>query len=549
MKRPYSGFTLVELIVVIATIGILATITVIGLTRYQADTRDARRVSSVQAISESLEKYYDANGEYPSCSAVTATASTLTKDTLKGLSSTTVRAPQAPSGESNSIKCGAALTVAGADFFEYVGDGSSACTGSVSCLRYTLKYKDEATAQIKSIQSRRNTSIATSGAATMSVTNTGFDTISVQWTEVPNASAYLVQASLSASFSSPIEAATSAGQLTQVMNGLSVATTYYFRVRADSGGTQGNWSNTISATTQNITAPVCTGASSSSSQITVNWNSVANATSYNLRYSTSAAMTSPITTNGLTGTSRVVTGLAAGTTYYFQVMAVNGSINSGWSIICSQITNVPPPTCNASTLNSNTQITPSWSAVGGATSYTFQYATNPGFASPSTITGITSTSRTVSGLNNGTTYYFRVAALSGATSSVYASCPSATTGVSGPTSVGWSGRGEAVRCYTCVAWMPGQDPGYGSTWWTVGMYIYGSCEPGATVVTRLYSYYARSNGSSANDASLMDWTWGNQERHIVSGDDSWYGWFQGWVACQIGSTRAGDTYLGNAGPY
>lgn len=48
----------------IAVIGILATITVVGFGRYQADGRDTQRASDASIIVEHLEKYYRANGEY-----------------------------------------------------------------------------------------------------------------------------------------------------------------------------------------------------------------------------------------------------------------------------------------------------------------------------------------------------------------------------------------------------------------------------------------------------------------------------------------------------
>jgi prepilin-type N-terminal cleavage/methylation domain-containing protein len=558
MRRISRGFTIIELLVVVAVIGILATITLIGFNRYQADTRDSQRSSQATIISEALERYYEKNGEYPSCPSLTASASTVTSDVLTGLEAKTLVAPQDKNGEDNSIKC-QDLSISDPDLFAYVGDGSTACATGDACLSYTLKYKEESTGTIKTISSHRSTSLLTSGdISTLAATAYSFSQVNLAWTGVGGATSYNIQWHLNTNdFTTPTGTKTSSSPSTSV-TGLTLGSVYYFRVQPATTSEVGNWSNVASATTYTLDTPVITATAdpaSPASQLKVTWTSVPNATSYSLQYSTSGAVngvtgdftTSPTT---LTTTSPyVLGGLGAGQTRYFHVKSVASGFTSGWSSTDSAITELPAPVCNTSTKDTNRQITVSWSASAGALTYELDYASNSGFTGATTVTGITGTSKTVSSLNNGTTYYFRVRGVNGSVQSVSGACPSAATGVDGPTSVTWSGRGEAVRCYTCVSWMPGGDPGYGSTWWTVGMYISGTCQPGATVVTRLYAYYAYSNGSSANGATLMDWTWGTQERYVVSGSDSWYGWFQGWVACQVGSTRVGDTYLGNAGPY
>ena len=162
-NKQKKGFTIIELIVVIAVIGILAGISIVGFKRYQADTRDARRSSSITSISEALEKYYDINGEYPSCSALSATGTSVSQTTLKGIDQSTLVAPQASSSDTNSIKCtssGNVLNSGGVDFFEYQGDNSTNCNGSVSCPQFVLKYKDESSGTVKTISSRRSTVVA-----------------------------------------------------------------------------------------------------------------------------------------------------------------------------------------------------------------------------------------------------------------------------------------------------------------------------------------------------------------------------------------------------
>jgi prepilin-type N-terminal cleavage/methylation domain-containing protein len=68
-KNPHHGyrrgFTLMELLVVMAILGILVTV---GLTSYksvQAKSRDARRKSDMRAIASALELYYNDYDRYP----------------------------------------------------------------------------------------------------------------------------------------------------------------------------------------------------------------------------------------------------------------------------------------------------------------------------------------------------------------------------------------------------------------------------------------------------------------------------------------------------
>lgn len=61
-----KGFTLIELMVVIAIIGVLASIVMVSLATARAKGRDARRVSDMKNIQLALEQYYNDNLKYPS---------------------------------------------------------------------------------------------------------------------------------------------------------------------------------------------------------------------------------------------------------------------------------------------------------------------------------------------------------------------------------------------------------------------------------------------------------------------------------------------------
>jgi len=63
-----SGFTLVELMVVIAIIAILTGIIITGLVGSKAKARDAERASDLSQISLALEQYFDRCDQYPASS-------------------------------------------------------------------------------------------------------------------------------------------------------------------------------------------------------------------------------------------------------------------------------------------------------------------------------------------------------------------------------------------------------------------------------------------------------------------------------------------------
>lgn len=65
MKKSRSGFTIVELLIVIVVIAILAAITIVAYNGIQQRARDSQRKQDVATIQKALEMYYMDNGKYP----------------------------------------------------------------------------------------------------------------------------------------------------------------------------------------------------------------------------------------------------------------------------------------------------------------------------------------------------------------------------------------------------------------------------------------------------------------------------------------------------
>jgi fibronectin type 3 domain-containing protein len=246
--------------------------------------------------------------------------------------------------------------------------------------------------------------------------------VTVAWPAVSGATSYDLYWSTSAtvsqsSFTDHIAGATNTGQdTTPLING----TTYYFVVTASNGVGQSTDSARTSATPV-PPAPAkptnVTVATPSDKTVRVSWDAVSGADSYDVYYGTTSPVTKANATKvgGVTTNTKDVIGLQDGTTYYFAVIAVNLGGESGFSTEKSAMP--VPPVPDAPTISNVTpgdrQVTVAWSAVTGADTYNVYYGTvSPVTAGNATkIPVATGTSKTVTSLTNGNTYYFAVTAV------------------------------------------------------------------------------------------------------------------------------------------
>ena len=175
---------------------------------------------------------------------------------------------------------------------------------------------------------------------------------------------------------------------------------------------------TVPATPANLTAAAGNG------QVGLSWSASAGATSYNVyRWNGS----SYVLVKNVGGTSYTDTGLSNGTTYWYEVTAVNTAGESGASNQVSATpqapVSVPAAPSNLAATAENGQVGLSWSASTGATSCNIYRWNGSSYAFLKNVSG---TSYTDAGLSNGTTYYYEVTALNSAGESGVSNAVSAT---------------------------------------------------------------------------------------------------------------------------
>ena len=147
--KSKSGFTLVELLVVMVVIAILATIALVSYGRVQRDANDRTRGGNAAIIVEGLEKYYDQNGEYPSVTALvnnTAGNTGAVVSAKLSIDPAVLDQPNMAAGATNALTSSAATQAN--DYINYTGlrgTNNALCQTTVAggCDEFTLTYIEE----------------------------------------------------------------------------------------------------------------------------------------------------------------------------------------------------------------------------------------------------------------------------------------------------------------------------------------------------------------------------------------------------------------------
>ena len=131
LKRKQSGFTIVELLIVIVVIGILAAIVITTFTGVQKKGRDADRKSDINAIYSQVEVYFAQEGKYPTLDNMNNVSPTDFRSTqLKGLSDDALTDPK---GSAATL-----VSAPAANAYSYVVTPSGCDNSTTDCTGFTL---------------------------------------------------------------------------------------------------------------------------------------------------------------------------------------------------------------------------------------------------------------------------------------------------------------------------------------------------------------------------------------------------------------------------
>jgi subtilase family serine protease len=180
-------------------------------------------------------------------------------------------------------------------------------------------------------------------------------------------------------------------------------------------------------------------ASPNSAAVTLKWSADAGAGTFNIYQGTAAGKEGATPVQTGSGTTAVVSGLQNGQTYYFEIAGVSVFGTSPNSNEASATT-IPAAPAGLSASAGNAMATLTWGAVAGATTYNVYQGTSAGGEGGAPVKSGTTTSTTVSGLTNGTAYYFTVAAVGAGGASAMSNEASATP--TAPASGGGGGGGS-----------------------------------------------------------------------------------------------------------
>ena len=263
--------------------------------------------------------------------------------------------------------------------------------------------------------------------ANVTATAQSSNSITISWASVSGASYYWVYRSTTGV--GTFESVGSDISGTSYTNtGLSGGTTYYYIVRAYfyySGNYYYRDSSNVNATTLLPPPTGLSASAASASSINLSWTAVSDAASYRV-YRASSSSGTYTQVGAPTAASFTDTGLTQSATYYYKVSAVHSSGEGTQSAYIAAIILPAPTGVTATASTTSISITVSWNSVSGASAYRVYRSLNAD-GPYSMVSGNNYSSYTDYSLNQGTTYYYKIAAYTSAVEGLLSAPVSAKT--------------------------------------------------------------------------------------------------------------------------
>lgn len=165
-------------------------------------------------------------------------------------------------------------------------------------------------------------------------------------------------------------------------------------------------------------------------QLTVTWDGLQYATSYNIAYNTTDSTTGATVVSDITETTTLLSGLTNDTPLFVFVQGVN---SNGVSEFSPSATATPVGAAVAPSVPTDVSLTTApgeitvvWTGVAGASTYTLAYNTADSTTGATEVADLTDTNYTITGLTNDVIYYVFVKAVNSAGESAYTDTQNAT---------------------------------------------------------------------------------------------------------------------------
>jgi fibronectin type 3 domain-containing protein len=290
-------------------------------------------------------------------------------------------------------------------------------------------------------------------APTALMATAGTASVTLNWTASPNGTSYVVYQGTTPGGENATPVLSGITGTSATITGLTNGATYYFKVAAVTP--YGLSTPTTEASATPIPPPQQVSnlaAYAGYGSVTLYWAVAPGAATYNV-YQGTASGAETLVASGVTSPTYMTNAVTNGVTYYFRVAGVNSSGPGQLSSEVSATPVAPPaaPTALIATA-SNASVTLTWTASPFASNYTIYMSTRANAENTPVQVAISGTSATLTGLTNGTTYYFEIIASnisgqSGLSAEVSAEPMAAPLPTSGLTAT--AGDGQVT-----LAWQP-----------------------------------------------------------------------------------------------